>query len=228
VSVKIWDWLAAMRRRWLVLVVGLLCTVCVVWMVHKRPVSYQACGSVILSAPTTPTNPNGYNNAQASLIAATGLITLELQSPTVKQQLRADGATAEYKAEMHNTGTVETPAYWEPEMDVCASARDPETPVRTTDAVLTEFGSLLRAREVGAHVAPRYFLTDSVLASPGSVPELDRPSQAYLGVGVLGLIATATSALWIDRYLLRRTRRSRDEYATRAAAAPASYARHFD
>lgn len=200
----IWEWRAAMKRRWPVLVVGLLCTVCAVWAVHKRPVSYQACASVIVGAPTTTTNPNIYNNTQASLVVATGLITEELQSAPVQQRLRAGGAAATYQAQMHNNGTVETPAYWEPEMDMCASSPDPEMSVHTSNAALAEFGILLRAREVAAHVAPRDFLTESLLASPGAVPEEGRSSQAYLGVGVLGLIATAASALWVDEYLRRR------------------------
>jgi hypothetical protein len=218
----IWQWLAAMRRRWPVLVVGLLCTVCAVWAVHKRPVSYEACGSVIVGAPTTPLNPNTYNNIQASLIAAVGLITTELQSSTMEQQLRANGDTATYQAQMHNTGTTETPVYGEPEMDVCASALDPVTPLKTVDAVQAEFGTLLRTRETAAHVASKYFLKESVLASPGSAPVLGRPSQAYLGVGALGLIATASSALWVDQYLLRRRPL---RYASRTAATSAGLPR---
>lgn len=224
----VWAWLAAMQRRWPVLVVGLLCTICAVYAVHKRHISFQACGSVVVGAPKSPISPNVYNNTQGSLVAATGLITDELQSSAVRQQLWAEGATAAYQAQVHNTGTTETPAYGEPEMDVCASSREPEVSLRTANAVLAEFGTLLRERELAAHVAPKDFLTDGVLASPGLVAETGRSSQAYLGVGVLGLIATAATALWADRYLrhLRWRRRAR-KYAVRraAAAAPTGHSR---
>jgi hypothetical protein len=203
----VWEWLGALRRRWPVLVVGLLCTMCAVWLVHKRQVSWEACASVIVNAPTTPSNPNAYNDPQASLVAATGLITLKLQSPQVQEQIRAAGATGTYQAVVHNTGTTETVAYSEPEMDVCATSSDPEMAVRTTNAVVAKFHALLHAGQIAAHVPRRYFLAESVLAAPGAVPEDGRPSQAYLGVGTIGLIATVTCALWTDQYLRRRRRR---------------------
>jgi hypothetical protein len=222
--VTVWEWVTAILRRWPVLVVGLLCTVCAVWAVHKRPISYQSCGSVLVSGPTSSNGANVYGNPQASLIVATGLITTELQSPTVRQRLVADGVAGNYQAQMHNTGTSETPAYGEPEMDVCATARDPETSLRTSHAVLAEFGALLRAREVAAHVAPKYFLTSSILAYPDAVSLTGRSSQAYFGVGLIGLIATLASALWIDLYLRRRRqKRKAREYAMHTAAAPTGY-----
>lgn len=224
VSVTTWQWLAVMRRRWPVLVIGLLCTVCAVWAVHKRPISYQACGSIIVGAPTTQIHPNIYNNGQGSLVAAVGLVTEELQSPTAQQDLRAHGATAIYQAQMHNTGTTETPSYREPEMDACAYSRDPQMSVHTADAALTEFGAVLHAREVAAHVDRRYFMTVTVLAAPGAVADAGRPSQAYLGVGVIGLILAITGALWTDQYLLRRQHRARQDI-TRAARMPVGHAR---
>lgn len=216
----VWEWLAALRRRWPLLLVGLLCTMCAVWLVHKRPISWEACASVIVGAPTTPSNPNGYNDPQASLVAATGLITAKLQAPQVQQQLQAEGATGTYQAVVHNTGTTETVSYDEPEMDVCATALDPGMALRTANAVVAKFHVLLHAGQVAAHVPPKSFLTETVLAAPGSVPEDGRPSQAYLGVGIVGLIATATGAVWTDQYLRRRRRRRVRQQHPRRMAAP--------
>jgi|HubBroStandDraft_2_1064218.scaffolds.fasta_scaffold97223_2 hypothetical protein len=203
----VWEWLGALWRRWPVLVVGLLCTASAVYLVHKRTVSWEACASVIVGAPNTPSSPNQYNDPEASLVAATGLITDKLQAPQVQQRLQAEGATATYQAVMHNTGTTETVSYDEPEMDVCATSPDPAMALRTTNAVVAEFGALMRSGQVAAHVAPKNFLTESVLAAPGAIPEAGRPSQAYLGVGVIGLVATASIAVWSDQYLRRRQRR---------------------
>jgi hypothetical protein len=207
--VTIWEWLTAVLRRWPVLLAGMLCTICVVYAVHKRPVSFQACGSIIVGAPATPTSPNVYNNTEGSLVAATGLITDELQSATVQSKLQAEGATGTFQAQMHNTGTTETPAYSEPEMDVCATSIDPGVALRTSNAVLAEFATLLQDREAAAHVPAKYYLTEKILASPGSVPETGRPSQAYLAVLVLGMIVSAVAALWTDHYMRRRWRRRR-------------------
>jgi hypothetical protein len=222
--VTIWEWLTAVLRRWPVLLVGMLCTISIMYAIHKRPVSFQACGSIIVGAPATPTSPNVYNNTEGSLVAATGLITEELQSATVQSKLRAEGATGAFQAQVHNTGTTETPAYSEPEMDVCATSTDPGVALGTSNAVLAEFDALLRSREVAAHVPAQFYLTEKVLASPGSVAETGRPSQAYLAVFMLGAIVTVAAALWTDQYLRRRKLRRRDhDYA---AQVPIKSARH--
>lgn len=203
-KLTVWGWVAAMSRRWPVIAAGLICTACAIVAVHERPVSYQACGSVVVSSPVTSTNPNVYNNIQGSLIATAGWITVELQSSPVQRRLAAQGASAVYEAQVHNTGTTETPAYSEPEMDVCASSLRPDLALRTANAVLAEFGVLLRSKESSAHVPARALVLEQVLASPGADAETGRPSQAYLGVACIGLIMTSACALWIDRYLRRR------------------------
>jgi hypothetical protein len=225
--VTIWQWSAAMQRRWLVLLIGFLCMTCVVWAVHKRHVTFEACGSVVVGAPPSPVVPNLYNNnTGGSLVVATGLITDELQSPTVQQQLRAGGATAAYQAQVHNTGTTETPAYSEPEMDVCAYSQDPALALRTDNAALVEFGAILRGREEAALVPPKYFLTENVLAAPGVTAEAGHSSQAYLAIGVIGLAVSITCAVWTDEYLGRRRRRAHLTVAP-PAVAPTGLVRSF-
>lgn len=216
----LWEWLEAMRRRGAVVAAGLLCTVAAVWVVHSSPVSYVSCGSVIVSAPSSPTNANHYNDPQPSLIATGGFITIQLQSPEVINQIRESGATATYQAQMHNTGTSETPQYSEPETDVCAYSVNAAMSLRTANAVITKFKNLLRAVEVDAHVPPAAFINCSVLAPLGALPEQGRPSQAYLGVGVFGLLATASVALWTDQFL--RGRRKERRQAKAALRTPVS------
>jgi hypothetical protein len=215
----IWEWLTALLRRWPVLVIGLLCTMAAVYLVHKRPVAYQSCASVILAAPKSPQFPNIYNDPHASLVDAAGVIATQLMSGQVQQQLRGDGATADYQAQVHNSGTTETPAYSEPEMDVCSSSYDSAMSLRTTDAVVKEFGTILRQRQLAAHIKPAFRVTDVVIASPGALPVLGRPSQAYLGVGVLGIILTLGAALWVDQLLRYRARRRKAARRARNMAA---------
>lgn len=213
----IWEWLTALLRRWPVLVIGMLCTLAAVGLVHKRPIAYQSCASVIMAAPTHRF-PNIYTNVQASLVDATGVIATQLMSGQMQQQLRAEGFTADYQAQVHNTGTTETPAYSEPDMDVCSSSYNPSTSTRTTDAVLKEFGTILHQRQLAMHVKPPFLVTDVVLASTGTLPVLGHPSQAYLGVGLLGLTCTAAVALWVDQFLRNRARRSRAARRARTMA----------
>jgi hypothetical protein len=205
----IWDCLAAMVRRWPFLVVGLLCTAGAVALVHERPIGYEACGSVIVTAPRSPSFPNIYNNAHGSLVISTALITQDLMSSNMRGQLERAGSTADYQAQVHNTGTTETPAYGEPEMDVCSSSYDPVMSLHTTNAVITKFGQILMARQEQAHVASRFLLHDSVLVAPSETAILGRPSLAYLGTALIGVICTAAGTLWIDEILRGRARRRR-------------------
>lgn len=198
------EWLAIMTRRWPVLLIGLLCTASAVLLVHKRPIAYQACGNVLVTQPITVGNPNVYDNPQQPLVTATSVIAEQLMSDSVQQMLQAKGLTAAYQAQVVNTGTGQAPSYPEPLTSVCASSYNAELSQRTADAVVTQFGDILRARQVAAHITPASFLTDTVLAMPASVPVTGRPSQAYLGAVGIGLISTVAVALWTDQLLRRR------------------------
>ena len=52
----------------------MLCTASVLYLVHKRPIVYQACGSVVVTS-VSPETQNAYNSPVGSLIIVTGLIT---------------------------------------------------------------------------------------------------------------------------------------------------------
>jgi hypothetical protein len=203
--VTIWEWLTALMRRWPFVLIGLLCTLVAVYLVHKRPIAYQACGSVTVGAPRTKASPNVYYSQQASLVAVTGLATEQVMSQQVQDRLSADGLTAGYQAQVLNTGSSETPAYSVPEMDMCASSYSSEMSERTAKAVIGDFDAFLRSRQAASHVPRRYFLTETEIAAPLPEPVTGRPSQAYLGVGAIGLIITGAGTLWIDQFLRRRS-----------------------
>lgn len=178
------------------------------YLVHKRPIVYQACGSVIVTAPTTSA-PNVYNSPQGSLIIVTGLVTQQLGSQQVQHQLQAQGFTAAYQAQLLNSATPEVPQYTEPLANVCASSYSSELSLRTANAVVQEFGTILRARQL-ENAAPKEFITDSVVVPPISLPVTGRPSQAYLGVAAIGMILTAACVVWTEQLLrLRAQRRGR-------------------
>jgi hypothetical protein len=188
------------------LLIGFLCTVSAVLLVHKRPIAYQSCGDVMVAEPITPTSPNIYDDPDNPPIATTSVITQELMSDQTQRMLAAEGLTASYNAEPVNLGTGQAPVYSEPLATVCASSYNSQLSLRTADAVVTQFGVLLRARQAAAHVAPQSLLTDAVIVMPATLPVLGRPSQAYLGVAAIGFTCTAVGALWADERLMRRKR----------------------
>ena len=203
------QWLAAMARRWPVLLIGIVCTASAVLLVHKRPIAYQACGDVVVNQPISALYPNVYNNPRPAPITTTSLIVQQLMSDQVQKTLYQQGLTATYQAQVVNLGSGQAPIFTEPLASVCASSYNSAISLRTADAVVTQFGVLLQARQSAAHVAPGSVLTDAVLVRPSSVAVLGRPSQAYLGVAAIGLIITASCALWTDQWLRRRPSKGR-------------------
>ncbi len=199
------EWLAALRRRWRVLAVLLVCTLVAVVIVHERPIAYQACASVSTTAPSTKVDPNSYSITQSSLVTTAGIVTLQLSSPQMQQTLRAQGLTASYTAQVHNTGPSETPQYTEPLADLCTSSYDASMSMRTDQALVAQFAVLLRDLQVSnGNVPPRSFATMTVIAPPGVVAVTGRPSQAYLGVGIFGLAVAVAFTVWYDLYRRKR------------------------
>lgn len=197
------EWLATLRRRWLVLAAGLLCTMGAVVLVHGRPIVYYGCASVAGTAPPTGMDPNAYSDARHSLVELIGIVTLELTSDQTQQNFRTAGFTAAYTAQVHNTGTTETPGYSEPLADLCASSYNPTLTASTIQALITRFGKVLHERQAAVHVPAGSFVTETVISPPSIQPVTGRPSQAYVGVGLFGLACALTLTVWTDRYRRR-------------------------
>jgi uncharacterized SAM-binding protein YcdF (DUF218 family) len=202
------EWLALMRRRWLVLAAVFVVTLAAVVLVHKRPIVYEDCASVAATAPPTKLSPNAYTNTQQSLVSATGVVTTELSSEQVQQRLQAEGLTASYTAQVHNTGPSETPAYLEPLADLCTSSYNSALSLRTVQALVVQFGVILRDRQMALHVPKASLATETVIAPASSQPITGRPSQAYVGVLVIGVILAIALAAWTDQFMRRREQRA--------------------
>jgi hypothetical protein len=214
------EWLAALRRRWRVFAVLLLCTLVAVVIVHKRPIAYQACASVSTTAPPTKVSPNAYSITQSSLVTTTGIVTTQLSSEQTQQMLTAQGLTAGYTAQVHNTGPSETPEYSEPLADLCTSSYDASMSLRTDKALVAQFATALRNLQVSANVPARSFATMTVIAPPGVAAVTGRPSQAYLGVGIFGVAVALAVTIWFDQYQRKREPRPRRARVSFAVAWP--------
>jgi hypothetical protein len=200
-----------------VLALCLVLTIAGVLAVRHRPIAQQACAALFVSSPPTHNNPNTLTNGADALVATTGVITRIVMSGPVQARLRAEGLTATYDAEMTNTGSNETPLYGEPTLQVCSLSTDANMALRTTHAVTQQFQDTLRQRQAAQGVRPDWMITVSVISFPAALPITGRPSQAYLGVLLLGLVAGLTLTLWSDPVLERWQRRR----AARPARLPA-------
>lgn len=199
-------WLAVLRRRRFVLIAVLLLTGVVMALVHARPITYEACGSLTLLPPKVGYQPNPYGGFLPPLVATSGLLAQQVNSHQVQQRLAAEGLTASYDAEVLNTGTLANPTYTEPLVNVCSFAYGPVPPLNTTDAVIKTFSERLRALQAEAHVPRAGLITNEVVAPASSTAILGHTKIAMLGVGLAGLIAAVALAMWSDRILQGGTR----------------------
>lgn len=198
-------WLAVLRRRRLVLIGVLLLTGFVMALVHGRPIAYEACGSVTLLPPIVGYQPNPYSGSLPPLVTTSGLLAQQVDSHQVQQRLAAEGLTAPYDAEVLNTGTMASPTYSEPLVNVCSFAYDPVLPLNTTNAAIKIFNERLKAIQDEAHVPQTGRITDQVIAPASSIPILGHSKVALLAVGAAGLIAAVALAMWSDRIIQSRT-----------------------
>lgn len=201
------EFVARLRRRWYVLVIFAFCTMGAVWAVHQRPISYLACDDLFVTAPTTKVNPNVYTNEAGSLDTMTGLVTRAVMSQAAQDRVRSKGLTAGYDAEMTNTGSNENPLYGEPSLQICSTSTDPVMAIRTMNGATRQFQMILYQRQAAQHVTSGLLMRVEVVASPAAVPIDGRPSQAYLGVAIMGLVSGVAVALWTDPLLERLRRR---------------------
>jgi hypothetical protein len=209
------DCLATLRRRWYVLALIGLCTVIGTWAVHQRSITWEACEGLYLSGP--PAAANVYLNSDPSLAMTTGMVTQTMSSSAMQDKLSAAGATAAYSVTQTNTGEVRFPAYAQPTLQICANSTDPSATTRTISLATTEFRAVLHTMQSERHVPAKSYVVASILSPAQAAPITGKPTQAYLGVFLMGLISAVACTLWSDPLIAgwgRRRKAARTKQAT--------------
>jgi hypothetical protein len=200
------EFAAALRRRWYVLVLVGLFTVVGMWAVHVRPLSYQGCENLYLSG--APWVGNVYFNGNESLAVVTGMVTQTMMSQPIQQKIQATGVT-DYAVTQTNTGEVRFPSYHQPTMQVCVTSATPQGTLSAVQLISADIRSVLHQMQAAQDAPPNSFIKAVQLTSAVPVPIIGRPSLAYAGVLLIGVIAAVPLTLWSDpllRYLQRARR----------------------
>jgi hypothetical protein len=195
--------LATVRRRWYVLALIMLIALCGVWIVHKRPIMYQACDGLYVAAPKVSSLGNTYVTDSPSLAVTTNIVVQVLMAQSMQQRVSDQGLTANYQVTQTNTGDAQFPTYTQPTAQVCSTARDPQTALRTTNSVTTDFSRELYQLQVGQHVPATSLITAIVLTKAIPIPIVGHQSQAYVGIMLCGLFTGTALLFWSDSVLAR-------------------------
>jgi hypothetical protein len=201
--------LEALRRRWYVVVAGLLLTALTGWLVtHPQP-TYRAVTVIALQPPQTPVHPNRLLDLRPSIALTAAMVTQQLKSRSGDAQMRSDGVIGDYALAPRNSGTTQTPAYAIPSVEASVIAHDQEGTVRSVDVIVAAFrdalGDLQRQWEVPATDR----ITVVTLAPPNALLLPVVKTRALLGVGLIGAAVTAMASIWLDHVVARRRRDAR-------------------
>lgn len=197
-----------LRKRWYVVAFAALCTLVGIYAVHARSLDYQGCDALVLAPPPQPLLGNEvYLNINPSVAMVTQMVTVTMMSAPMESKLRAEGLLSDYQVTQTNSsGDIRFPSYTQPTLTICASSEQSAAVVRTVDVVTDEFRSTLYQMQARQHARPSSFIKASTLYSLAPLPAIGRPTQAYLGVLLIGIISGLALTFWFDPFLRFRNR----------------------
>lgn len=134
------------------------------------------------------------------------MVTQTMNSQPMQQRIQASGVT-DYAVTQTNTGEIRFPAYTQPTMQVCVTSATAQGTVSATQLVTTNIRSVLHQMQAAEHARAGRFIKAVQLTRAVPVPIIGRPSLAYFGVLLIGVVAAIPLALLSDplfRYLDRR------------------------
>ncbi|MFE9691042.1 hypothetical protein [Micromonospora sp. NPDC005806] len=200
---------AALRRRWYLLAVGMVITMMAGLGATQIAPRYLASEVVVMQPPVSPYAPNPMTGLYPSISITGAAVAKRLSTPDAQARFQAAGVTGPYDFQPRNTGTNQEPRYVIGSMTVTTIAPDEQAGLRAL-AILTDgFEQELKALQDRWEVSPQLRITVAVLVPPSATLQPHSPSRALVGAGLLGIVATLAVTLWTDEFLRRRGERGR-------------------
>ena len=206
-----WDLLLACRRRWVVVIVGVLLTAGGLVMVERADGVYWAQSNVIFLAPTSSRFPNSLNTGSESLIMTAGIVANVVHGD---QDVTATSSSSVSIVDMGiEDGTlIRLPSvggqwaknFSQPVLDVEAAAATPEEVQGKMSALLSAINTTLAQMQDQAGVDEFNRMTTQ--ASPSSIDVQYRQGdkrRALLMTLTLGVVATLGAVVAADRHARR-------------------------
>ncbi|MFD4560229.1 hypothetical protein ACFWP5_38940 [Streptomyces sp. NPDC058469] len=212
----------ALLRRWYVLVVALLLTAAGAYQVVRPVPQYVGSAVVVLKPPVTQNQPNQYTNLQPPLAVVSYGVIQQLQSPAGTRELSAAGVHGTYHLVPRNSGTSATPRYLIPSLQVQSQASDPDGATTAVSRIIDVYTRHVEQLQTAQRVPAGSRITASVLVSPSAAEVQGDKSRGLAGVALLGAAGGVLGALWLDRYLMRRSRKSAAGHHRHTGPVPAA------
>ncbi|MFD8306426.1 chain length determinant protein [Streptomyces sp. NPDC059690] len=185
-----------MRRRWYVLLPGLLLTaVLIVGVVVLVPVSYQSQSTVVLlnsQKATVAYDGNPFLSSQTSLTGMADSLARNLNSDDSLRDLKARGATGTFEAKLADNA--QGPLLW-----LTVTGTD-KAAVLSSDKILTAYAKeRLDQFQKQQSVVPKAMIRMTTIVSPQNPVAQTKTRLEYLIMaGALGLVATLVGAFYVE------------------------------
>lgn len=195
----LWAALSTLARRWYVVLAVLVASLGVAWHVLHLPVTYEVRSVLLYVAPVTRSNPNIYQSFGPGLVATAEVTSQAVNTSEVRQQLRAEGYTAEVQVALFNSGSEEQPVWDQPMVVVTAQSHDPALAMRTEDRMTQLLQEELTRRQRMAGGKPWAMIGTRFVGVPTARPLVGRPKLALVAIVLLGAGLAAAAGMLADR-----------------------------
>jgi hypothetical protein len=185
-----------LRRRWYVLLPGLLLTAAlIVGVVVLVPVSYQSQSTVVLlnsQKATVAYDGNPFLSTQTSLTGMADSLARNLNSDDSLRDLKARGATGTFEAKLADNA--QGPLLW-----LTVTGTD-KAAVLSSDKILTAYAEeRLDQFQKQQSVAPKAMIRMTTIVSPQNPVAQTKTRLEYLIMaGALGLVVTLVAAFYME------------------------------
>jgi hypothetical protein len=209
-----WKTMGVLLRRWYVSVpVFVLSLVLGAGVFVAVPTQYESTGTIVLTAPTSggvtvlnPKDATGPGNPlldfEGSLTITTQLLIQSLSSPTVQNQIAAQGGAKTFQAGDGETGG--------PFVVIIADATSRQTAEKTVSLALKYADSELNTRQQNLHAPASTFIGTQVVVA--ATPATTKLGGKVRGGGValaLGLVLSLAAAFAVES--MKQNRRRTDD-----------------
>ncbi|WP_206309901.1 chain length determinant protein [Streptomyces sp. A0592] len=208
-----------MRRRWYVLLPGLLLTAALTTAVHLLiPVEYQSQSTVTLlnsSKATEAFDGNPFLSTQASLTGMADGLARNLNSDGAKADLKALGVTGTHEVKIADNA--QGPFMW-----LTATGTDPAAVLKSDELLASYADKRLKEFQTQQSVAPEAMIRMATIVPPQKPEAQTKTRLQYIVMaGALGFVLSLVAVFFVEAR--RRTPRQKNRPApagTPAAAAP--------
>jgi hypothetical protein len=210
-----WKTLGVLLKRWYISVPVFVVSLALAGAVFVTvPTQYESTGTIVLTAPTsggvTSVNPatatgpgNPLLDFEGSLTITTQLLIQSLSSPTVQNQIAAQGGVSTFQAGDGLTGG--------PFVVIIADADSTKQAERTVTLALQYAESELNARQKNLNAPPTTYIGTQIVVAP--TPATTKIGSKVKAGGVtlaLGVVLSLAAAYAIESVLNNRRRRKTD------------------